>query len=370
MLGGRTIGQPAASASIEAMVRAGAPHAILLAGPRGTGKTTLALDLATALLCTSDQSARPCRACRACRLVEDGNHPDLHRLTPDGAGGQIRIEHVRALVPALALHAVEGGQRVAIVERADRMNDDAQNALLKTLEEPPSGVTLVLCADDEDRLLPTIRSRVSRVRLGLVSVREIETLLAERGLAQPPMAARIARAANGRPGRAVAYATTPDALSARSEAARTIVDLVAAPPFRRLEVARDLLAAASSAAGAFEGAGPAALAPVPDAGQEPGRAGANRIPAAERRRGLAWLIDVWTDVARDLVLAGLGDPTRLRDPSLLDDLAPIAGLVPAADAAAFLERIAETGRRLEANVSPELALDVLVLAWPRVADAA
>ena len=107
---------------------------------------------------------------------------------------------------------VEGGARVAIIEGADRMNEDAQTALLKTLEEPPAGVTIVLCADDEDRLLPTIRSRCARVRLGPVGARDIEAIVADHGVADPPLAARLARLAGGRPGIALAYARAPEAL--------------------------------------------------------------------------------------------------------------------------------------------------------------
>ena len=104
---------------------------------------------------------------------------------------------------------VEGGARVAIIEGADRMNEDAQSALLKTLEEPPAGVTILLCADQEARLLPTVRSRCFRLRLGLVGARDIEAILADHGLADPPTAARLGRLAGGRPGLALAYARAP-----------------------------------------------------------------------------------------------------------------------------------------------------------------
>ncbi len=189
------------------MIEGRPPHAILLGGPASVGKTTLAMDLAAGLLCLAQSPAdRPCRACRGCRLVASGNHPDLHRLAPGGPGDQVRIDPIRTLVADLALLPVEGGARVAVIERADRMNEDAQNALLKTLEEAPAGVVIVLCADDEDRLLPTIRSRCARLRLGTVGIREIEQWLTERGIVDPPSAARVARLAGGRPGLALAYA--------------------------------------------------------------------------------------------------------------------------------------------------------------------
>ena len=126
-------------------------------GPSGVGKTTLALDLAAGLPVHAEPADRPCRACRGCRLVGTATHPDLHRLGPDGPGRQVviggpeaQLRGVRDLVAELVLLPVEGGHRVAIVEHADRMNEDAQKALLKTLEEPPAGVTIVLCADEED----------------------------------------------------------------------------------------------------------------------------------------------------------------------------------------------------------------------------
>src|SRR5205823_11661891 len=151
-------------------------------------------DIGAALLCLDpDPARRPCRACRGCRAVEHGNHPDLHRLAPTGAGAVIPIggpgreeRGVRDLVRELALLPVEGGARVAIVQEADRMTEDAQAAFLKTLEEPPQGTVLILTATDEERLLDTIRSRSVRIRLGPVARREVEALLVEGGLAEPP----------------------------------------------------------------------------------------------------------------------------------------------------------------------------------------
>jgi hypothetical protein len=268
-------------------------------------------------------------------------------------------------------------------------------------------VSVVLCADDEDRLLPTIRSRVARVRLGTVGIRELEMLLDELGLAQPPEAGRIARTAGGLPGRAVVYARAPEALVRRAEVARTLLDLTSMPRARRLEIARDLLASAAAAGAAIDVAraaitdGPTPSGPTrgrgrraggarapaaPPAGSESrttgddapteaagpgaGRVSASeRVPAAERRRALAWLLELWSGVTRDLLAVALGDSRAVREPALLDDLVPVAESVPREALTAFLARLAETGGRLEANVSPELALDVLVLAWPRSADA-
>ena len=251
-----TRGQPAALAAVERMLERGVPQVLLLVGPGSVGKTTLALDLAAGLLCAAEEGIpRPCRACRACHLVAGGTHQDLHRLAPEGSGRQVRIGDpsdpepgtVRHLIHEMARLPVEGRHRVAIIEGAHRMNEDAQNALLKTLEEPPPGATLILCADEPDRLLPTVRSRAATLRLGPLGIRAIEALLGEHGV-DPPRAARLARAAGGRPGLALAYAAAPQAVDAREEIARTLLDLISESRARRLAVGRELLARAADVA--------------------------------------------------------------------------------------------------------------------------
>ena len=387
MNGARTRGQPAALSAAAAVVDEGRSHALLLVGPGGVGKTMLALDIAARLLCTAEPpAARPCRACRGCRMVDSGNHPDLHRLAPDGPGGQIRIGErsnpdpgtIRGLISSLALLPVEGGARVAILEGAHRLNDDAQSALLKTLEEPPAGVTIILCADDEERLLPTVRSRCARIRLGPVGPRDIETILGEAGAADAPTAARLGRLAGGRPGVALAYAAAPEAVVGRMQIGRTLLDLLAAPRAKRLTAVRQLLTDAATAAALLSPSRPAAAGrntrrvpaePAADEAAEPGEssdgASTRRVPAAERRRAAAFLVDVWRAVARDLAIVQLGDVQSVHDVALLDDLAVAARGLPGGASAAFLERLTRAGELLESNVSPELIADGLVLAWPR-----
>ncbi|MGZ6268991.1 MAG: hypothetical protein ACXWMU_00290 [Candidatus Limnocylindrales bacterium] len=402
-----THGQPGGLAAVGRMVVGGAPHAVLIVGPQASGKTTLALDLAAGLLCSAaDPTERPCRACRGCRQVASGNHPDLHRLAPDGPGGQVRLgdpHHpdpgtVRHVVGELALLPVEGGARLAIVEAAHRLTEDAQNALLKTLEEPPPGVTIVLCADDEEALLPTVRSRCVCIRLGPVAGRAIEELLVERGAADAPTAARLARLAEGRPGLALAYAAAPEAVRRRERLGRFLLDLLRADRRSRLAGARELLAEAGSLAEELarsrerltgpgstgvDAGTPAGRASAPrvaggtsallDAGSdEPSgtdvlQGAATRLAPAERRRAAAVLLEAWTAVARDLAVASIGGRRAIRDPALLEELEQAAASLPPGTAVAFLERLEQASRLLDQNANPDLLVDVLLLAWPRPA---
>lgn len=399
----RTVGQPAAVGAVRAMLADRVPHAVLLVGPASVGKQALAADLAAALLCTGASGAdRPCRSCRGCRMVDHDNHPDLHRLEPEGPGGQVGIggpgrpRGVRDLVTELALLPVEGGDRVALIRDAHRMNEDAQSALLKTLEEPPARTTLILIADDEDRLLPTVRSRCARVRLGTVGVRDVERLLADRELADPPTAARLARLAAGRSGLAVAYATSPEAATVRGEITRTLLDLLDRGRAARLAAGRDLIARGATLAGllspppsgaagprrgrgrpgatvASEAAGPSSAGTgrggEPDGGAglpagDPPAGTDRKASAADRRRALAVVLDLWLDLARDLALAAEGAERSVRDVTLLEELAAASSRLQPGQAATAAENLSRARELLDANVSPELLLDTALLRWP------
>src|SRR5436189_3833496 len=153
----------------RAIARDSLPPSLILAGPAGIGKRLVALSAAQALNCqnprewkTGDAAGRDaCGVCAACTRIVRGVHPDVLIVEP-GDTGNIRIEQVRDIVARAAYRPFEGARRVVIIDDADALMPAAQNALLKTLEEPPSASIFLLVTSRPDSLLPTVLSRCPR----------------------------------------------------------------------------------------------------------------------------------------------------------------------------------------------------------------
>ncbi len=186
-------------------------HAYLITGPERVGRGTLARALARALNCTGDSlNQEPCGVCRACSLIAAGRHPDVRLLEPEITGrgnAVIRIDQIRELQRDLNLAAVEGRYKIAIIHQFETANANAANAFLKTLEEPPPRVVLILTATDADALLPTITSRCRTLNLRPVNTLLIAHHLETQLSCSPAEARRLAHLANGRIGWAIEAAS-------------------------------------------------------------------------------------------------------------------------------------------------------------------
>ena len=235
------VGQDVAKQQLQTHLASGrVANGYLLAGPDGVGKRQLALEMAKALNCTAEE-ARPCDACRTCVQIAKGTHPDVHLLSPGGASEQIRIETIRHLLGRLALAPFNARFQVAIIEGAERLTEEAANALLKALEEPSAHGRFLLTTARLSDCLPTIISRCQLLRCRPLPVELITQLVASRQPAVGTSAAAVARLSGGSASQALALAGRWEAhqhLQARLASEQTTDWLTQPLPESRQEVAQ------------------------------------------------------------------------------------------------------------------------------------
>ncbi len=203
-------------------------HAYLITGLEGMGKRTLARLLAQYLLCQSEEDTqKPCGCCKACTQVLSGNHPDMVVVTPGKPISadvkadmkSIPVDEIRALIAITSRHTFEGGRRVVLIEHADKMNAPAQNALLKTLEEPVPGTVFLLMTESPSLLLPTIVSRCREIKLHPWPDSVILSALARHGVSEQ-RAQEALHVSGGSIGKALAVAADEGYWQRREEVMR------------------------------------------------------------------------------------------------------------------------------------------------------
>ena len=154
-------------------------HAFLISGPSGSGKTTLTLELAAALNCSAEKNAPslPCGVCNNCRRIYEGNFPDLKILEKAKDKATIGVDAVKDFREDMFLSSTEAEKKIYVIDDAECMTVEAQNALLKILEEPPENVLLILLANECDRILSTIKSRVQYISMTRFTCEELRSYL-------------------------------------------------------------------------------------------------------------------------------------------------------------------------------------------------
>lgn len=178
------------------------PHAVLIDGPDGCGKKTLARIIAAAAVCESD-GEKPCGQCRQCKNALLGIHPDIKLIEGDGDTGSIKIAAARQIRADAYVLPNDGPRKVFIIANAENMVEPAQNALLKVLEEPPKSVMFILTCDSRSNMLATVRSRMQCINVSEVSIQEAaDTLIKICKDITPDEAARAAGISGGNIGKA------------------------------------------------------------------------------------------------------------------------------------------------------------------------
>jgi len=229
----------------RASARGTLPPSLIFSGPEGVGKRTTALALAQALNCERPVAwgtgTSSCGECASCRRIARGVYADVLVIEP-GDTGNIKVDQVRDAIERAAYRPFEGRRRVVIVDGADALLPEAQNALLKTLEEPPAASVFVLITARPDMLLPTVRSRCQRLRFGPVAAGDIAAvLMRDHGLSSSEAHAAAVQS-DGSVGRALEAADGSDeVVDARDAAARLLQGAAASTdPRRRLDAAKVL----------------------------------------------------------------------------------------------------------------------------------
>jgi DNA polymerase-3 subunit delta' len=180
-------------------------HAYIFCGPEGSGKFLAALNFAKAIMCQNALSCEPCDNCPSCKKIDAKSHPDLFVLRPEKEGGSVKIDDIRQLIKDIYLKPFEAKKKVYIIDEAQSMKHEAANALLKTLEEPPTDSMLILITDNLKSLFHTIVSRSQVVRFYPLKADVIKDILIKEHALEEYKAHVLSKLASGRLGEAVKY---------------------------------------------------------------------------------------------------------------------------------------------------------------------
>lgn len=303
-------------------------HAYLITGPQGVGRKTLAIRFAQSLNCPKPPSpGQPCLKCSTCRRIGALQHPDLSLVQAEHEGEVLRIDQVRELQHRLSLAPYEARYRVALILRVEEANTNTANAMLKTLEEPPPQVVVILTAKSVESLLPTIVSRCEVLRLRPLSIEETSTgLQTLRGVPKEE-ADRLAHISGGRPGYALRLFDEPRLFEQRHSWLETLLRLLASSRAERFAFAR---------------------------------------VSVDNIDELRSELQVWLTFWRDVLISAAGITSALTNLDYSTSIAQLAEEIGLQKAQFFVNAIESTMERIDRNVNPRLALEVLLMDYPRI----
>ena len=302
-------------------------HAYLFSGPPGLGRRTLALRFAQAVNCQTPVSAGiPCGTCRDCKQIEAMQHADLSIVQADSEGGTLKVDQIREVRKSITYKPYQSKYRVALFLRFQEANDNAANALLKTLEEAPSYAVLILTADNPEQLLPTILSRCEVLRLRPLKIEDVKKDLESRGV-ESGRAKLIAHISGGRPGYARRLVRDDLLLEKREERLNDLLTLLPASRVEKFKYADQL----------------------------------SKDKDSMRQTILFWL-SYWRDVL--LRVAGAETPLVNIDRNM--EIEFIAGRLDLSTARKVVSEHESALEKMDRNVNSKLLLEVLLMDLPQM----
>ncbi len=362
---GDLVGQEEVVATLSNAVAGQMTHAWLFTGPPGSGRSNAAIAFATALQC--EQGG--CTTCHSCVTAAAGSHPDIAVINTDGLS--IGVDAARDVVRRSALHPSVGRYQILVVEDADRLTDQAANALLKAIEEPAPGTVWLLCAPAVEDVITTIRSRCRPVLLRTPPASAIARLLHERDGIDPQVAYQAAAAAQGHIGRARGLARDPEARRRRSEILALPVGLRGLGDCLRAaqRIDQEATARATERCDVLDEKELANLKTawgVEDRGKRPaGYAGAlSSLTKEQERRRKRMARDAIDGVLldllsfqRDVLAVQLRTGAEPINADVADDIAEMAERTTAEHTIESIDAIVACRDALQANAAPQLALE-------------
>ena len=307
-------------------------HAYLITGPQGVGRRSLALAFIKALSCPNPiEPGVTCGTCTVCRKIDAQNFSDLAVIVPESGHKDIRIEQMRELQRTMILAPYQAPYRVALILNFQNVTPGAANALLKLLEEPPSKAILILTADSQENLLPTISSRCEVLRLRPLPVVAAQNWLVEnKGL--PALDAKLlAHASSGRLGTALHLFEQPEVLEFRSQVLEDLKELFPANTRERFAYVESQMK----------------------------RKGKTRDVFFE-------ILSIWMTFWRDVMILATGADTPLVNIDQEQLARKVAKAIDQKSMYAMLPLLEESLAQLDLYVNPRLLMENILLAWPRI----